>query len=68
MIPSGKCPKCDAKSSQHDFERIELKMKHDRVMLKGLQILCSKCSTILGVQVNPLALEDHLIDRLKKGK
>lgn len=67
MLNTGKCPQCSETIQHVKMERIYM---HEGLMdptkWKGISSMCPKCDTILSVAVDPLTLQDVLLDKLKK--
>jgi hypothetical protein len=55
MANQGKCPKCGAVITDVIGEDITISKK-----LRGFSYQCSSCNTVLGVQMNTLALNKDL--------
>jgi hypothetical protein len=66
MFP--KCPKCEKALTSAKVGDIDLAAP--RVKMAGLVFTCPYCSSVLGVQVNPLILRDEtanqVIEALRK--
>ncbi len=64
---SGKCPQCQQYVTQAEIVDVPLTIGL-QPRWKGFAYKCpfANCQTILGVQMNPLALEDGLIVRIAK--
>lgn len=58
---NGKCPKCDALVSRALVSGIALAGQNGAVSWNGLSYLCPFCSTILGVQIDPVALRAETV-------
>lgn len=62
---TGKCPKCDAVIDKVIVEDISLN-DEQQPRWRGFSYCCSACKTVLGVQMNPLALNFDLISQLRR--
>lgn len=67
MIRSGKCPSCGKVPSSIDIEPIELGSPF-AARYKGVSYVCPNvaCRAILGVQMDPIALEADTANRVVK--
>lgn len=67
---AGKCPKCNGVVHQAVADDIRIKGSGGVPWL-GLAHLCPHCSTILGMQIDPIALKsdilNELLEALRKG-
>jgi len=67
----GKCPKCETVISRVNFENIDVSGGIGGPTWRGISYKCPSCKTVLGVQIDPIALNSDLIDdlftRLRKG-
>ena len=62
---SGKCPQCHQYVTQAEAYDVQLTVNF-QPQWKGLAYRCpnANCQTILGVQMNPLELENGLVTRI----
>jgi hypothetical protein len=73
MIPTGKCPKCNAVVGTHAvFEKIvigEFLGGHSGQQYHGFTIVCPnpKCSAILGAGFDPIAIQADTVAQILKG-
>jgi hypothetical protein len=65
MFHSGKCPKCDRTINTAKAEAIDLHVS-PKEAYKGVSYSCPSCHCVLGVSMDPLALNQNLVNRLKK--
>ena len=65
MINTGKCPKCDGLVRNVKVEDVGVDVGFQATW-KGFSFLCHSCNAILGVQINPLALKNDIIDGVVK--
>ena len=65
MVNTGKCQKCEKILQSVTIESITLKEGFQKSW-KGAAMSCPYCKTILSVIPDPYALQDSLLDRLKK--
>jgi len=70
MINTAQCPSC--RETVQNIVVEDMPMLCDGIRWKGFSYSCPACKTILGVQMNPRALnnelEDKVVTKLKKGK
>lgn len=66
MIGTGKCQKCEQVVHQVKFEGVDANQNFGLNGLKALNFICPNCSTILGVQIDPIAVKADTIKELKK--
>jgi len=64
MINTGKCPKCEKTISSVKIEAIDIKEGFNNKYL-GVSYCCSHCSTVLSVEIDPLALQADLVKKIK---
>jgi len=67
MFHSSKCPKCDMTISNVRAEVVEVKV--GRSAYKGVSYYCphAACHAVLSVQIDPLALNQQILNALGKG-
>jgi hypothetical protein len=63
MLHAGKCPKCDATIGHANAEPIEVKVGTTE-KYKGISYYCPFCHAVLSVAMDPLALNQNLVNRL----
>lgn len=61
MINSGKCPKCEKTVSSVTIEDIDVRAGFQS-RWRGISYCCPSCHTVLGVQIDPVALKTDIID------
>ena len=67
MIRSGKCPGCESVPYSIFVETSEGPIGFmGQSSVKLVSFVCSGCRTILGVQVDPLAVKTDTVNELKK--
>lgn len=70
MIKTGKCPGCKATISNARVESIEI-TRDFKPLWKGASFSCPSCSCVLGVGLDPIALQtdivNEVVERLRKG-
>ncbi|HWB61084.1 MAG TPA: hypothetical protein VG733_16505 [Chthoniobacteraceae bacterium] len=59
VVNSGKCPKCGAVVEHVKVEAIASKPSPGKPRHEGLTYLCPSCSTILGVNLAPVSLQEE---------
>jgi hypothetical protein len=65
VIHSGKCPHCETTISYAKGEPIDIKVGKSEAY-KGVSYLCPSCRSVLSVSMDPLALNQNLVNRLMK--
>lgn len=60
MVPTGKCPKCDAIVRAVRIEEVDGKVGI-KSMWRCISLCCPACDTVLGVQIDPVALKADTI-------
>ena len=65
MINTNKCPKCDRVITDVCVEDVSISVVF-QPKWKGFSYACPHCRAILGVQMNPLTLNDDLAHKVKK--
>lgn len=62
----GTCPKCDAEVAAVNANAVQIEVSGG-VLLKGVSYFCPKCSCVLGVSFDPLALRADIVSQVLKG-
>ena len=62
-IPMATCPKCNASIQSAKYEGINL-TQGLRASYAGVALVCPQCQVVLGVQFDPLALKNDLVQEL----
>lgn len=60
----GKCPKCNTIISKVTVESVEVEGAKS---YKGVSYLCPSCDCVLSVQIDPVALNADLANKVRKG-
>ncbi len=60
---SGKCPKCEKLMSYTNYEAMDTKSAYGAY--KGVAYKCPFCFTIIGFQMDPLALKADIVAAIK---
>lgn len=63
MLNSGKCPKCEEIVSSVRIEDIDINLG-PAIDWQGVSYCCPSCDTVLGVQLDPVALKTDIINVL----
>lgn len=63
---TGKCPKCDKTPISVVLEAMDVRQS-GRSAWKGVSYLCSHCRTILSVGIDPVALMNDTVDKIRRG-
>lgn len=67
----GKCPKCDKMVGRITGESVEIDFGINKTKWIGNMYLCPSCRTVLGCQIDPIAiktdLKAELFEALRKG-
>jgi MinD superfamily P-loop ATPase len=64
IIHAGECPKCGRVVSSCRIENITAFAGIGGATYKAISYSCSSCKAILSVQMDPIALENDLVNRL----
>lgn len=67
MINTGKCPKCEKTVTNLNVEDVTLNVGF-QPKWSGFSYSCPSCRSVLGVQMNPLALDTDLVNEIKGGR
>jgi hypothetical protein len=62
MLHSGKCPHCEKTVTYAKAEAIDIKVGSEGY--KGVSYLCPMCRSVLSISMDPLALNQNLVNRL----
>jgi hypothetical protein len=65
-INTGTCPKCQEKLFHVTIEDMDIKRGFQSAW-RGVSYLCPKCKTILGVGIDPVALQEDTVKEVLKG-
>jgi len=63
MLHAGKCPHCDKTISHAKAEPIDIRVG-TTAEYKGISYYCPFCHAVLSVGMDPLALNQNLVNRL----
>jgi len=66
----GICPNPDCRQlvMRAEIEQIALNTAGTPNELPGVSYICPNCSTVLGVSINPVALDEELVRLIKEGR
>ena len=59
-----KCPKCDKELSDVKVGSMSAKTKNGKTC-KSISFTCPDCSTILGIQIDPQAMDNDLLNKIR---
>lgn len=62
MINTGKCPKCEKRINHVSMDSIDIGTLHST--WKGLSYVCPHCHSVLGVQIDPVALKNDCVSEI----
>jgi phage FluMu protein Com len=62
----GKCPKCESVMFSVYVQPVEAKVPFGNDAYKAASYQCPTCRTVLSVQMDPLALEADLVNKIAK--
>lgn len=62
----GKCPKCEKTVSRATIGEIEASVGIGHRRWRAVSFNCPSCSTVLGVQIDPIAIKADIIAELKR--
>lgn len=60
----GKCPKCEKLVMNANISAIESKVPFGDTAWKSVAFTCPFCQTILGMQIDPIAIKTDIIKEL----
>lgn len=63
---NGKCPKCEKVVTRATIADVPAKAFMGRMQWNAISFSCPHCSTILGIQIDPIAIKTDLIDELMR--
>ena len=66
MINTGKCPKCDKTITNVKIEDVKVSVGFTPKW-KGISYLCPSCNAVLGIQIDPLAVRNEIINGVLEG-
>lgn len=71
MIPTGKCPKCGQTIggeiiSNSKVEHITVGSSAFGPVYRGVSIVCTGCSSVLGISIDPVAIKEDIINGILK--
>ncbi len=61
----GKCPKCEKPVASAAISDVPARAFMGRTEWKAISFNCPHCQTILGMQIDPIAIKTDLINELK---
>jgi hypothetical protein len=61
---TGKCPKCEKAISKVTVESVAIQGAN--TSYKGVSYVCQSCGCVLGVEIDPLALNADLLKKLDR--
>lgn len=64
MMNAGKCPKCEKTITSVRIEAINI-MEGFQKKYHGVSYCCSHCSTVISVEIDPIALQGDLVRDIK---
>lgn len=62
---SGKCPKCENTVNVR-YRGVSAQQKNGMNKIPVVSFCCSQCDTILGVETDPIALKNDIVNALKR--
>jgi len=62
----GNCPKCGTIVDYALFETIEVREHPRGKAWIAVSYLCPRCRAVLGIQIDPVALSDDLVKKIRK--
>lgn len=62
---AGKCPSCKAPLAAVNVEQVKIQRKTGATA-NGVSYFCPKCQAILGVSIDPVALQAELVQLIEK--
>lgn len=65
-MATGKCPKCEKVVTQAIFEAIDVRESFGTTTWKGVSYKCPSCSSVLGIQIDPIAVKTDILSGVKK--
>lgn len=63
MIKTGKCPKCETTVSNVTVEEVTVDVVFAPTW-RGVSYVCPHCRTVLGVQIDPVALKTDIVEEI----
>lgn len=63
----GKCPKCEKTVSRMTITSAPARAGFGGTEWKAITLSCPNCHTILGAQIDPIAIKEEMMNRLGKG-
>ena len=64
---SGKCPKCEKLVQRARIDDISLSAGPGQTEWRGNAYVCPSCSTILGCEIDPIAIRTEIVSMILKG-
>lgn len=65
MVKTGKCPKCESTVTHMAIEGVDVK-ENGQSRWHGITLLCPSCRTVLGAAIDPIAIMNDTIDKVRK--
>ena len=66
MFKTGKCPGCESIPQNIKLEGIEISEGIGAPVYNGVSYVCPTCHTILGVQLDPIAIQTDTVKDIGK--
>jgi hypothetical protein len=63
MINVGKCPKCERTVINVKMENVRIDVGFTPAY-EGVSYICPSCNSVLGIQMDPIALNSDLVDEI----
>lgn len=60
------CPVCKGVVSHVNGDGVEINMGYDKKTWNGVLYKCPHCNTVLGCQIDPIAIKSDIVDELFK--
>jgi hypothetical protein len=66
MFSFGKCPKCEKICGSFTLQEVDASAGIGQKVWRALTFLCPHCQTIVGVQIDPIAIKTDTVNDLAK--
>lgn len=66
MMATGKCPKCEKAVHQLRMEGVDAIQAFGTTGFNAITLQCPSCHTVLGAQLDPIAIRTDIINSLKR--
>jgi hypothetical protein len=64
MMHNGKCPKCEKVMGKLRLQQVDIDVAFGGKSWNGVSYQCPFCNTVVGAQIDPIAIKTDMINEL----